>query len=215
MRTRRLPSAVNPLLAVVLLGMLGALSLLPRPASAANADACGVISQHTMARAFGLSNSFQQKAVLRKPGNSAGVIHARCRAFSWAGPKPNNAAERRSDLLAGKVADLRIETWVPDTGPAQANWFRNFSKKLDGLRTRAKQEFIGGDLRGASFRPPPFGADAGIGYQAVSGETKRLRAFWWDRARGTIVSFNIVEARQKPIVQSVRTLASQIVPAIG
>ena len=215
MRTRRLPTAVNRFVAIALLAVLGPAGLATAPASASNADACGLVSQHTMARAFDLTDSVQHKTVLRGPGNPAGVIHERCRAFAWSGQKPTNASRRHTGLLAGTVATYRIETWVADAGPAAQTWLASFSKKLEGLRSRAKAQFTEGALNGTSFRPPRFGAEAAIGYQATSGRTRKLRAFWWNRSTGTLISFNAVEARDKPIVASVRELASKIVPGVG
>lgn len=215
MRTRRLSTATKHFLAASMLMVLGSTSVAAVPASASNADACGLVTQHTMARAFELTDSVQHKTVLREPGNPAGVIHVRCRAFAWSGQKPTNAARRHAGLLAGSVATYRIETWVADTGPAAQSWLANFSKKLEGLRSRAKAQFTEGALHGNSFRPPRFGAEAAIGYQATSGGTRKLRAFWWNRSTGTLISFNAVEARDKPLVASVRELASKIIPGVG
>lgn len=215
MRTRRPSTTVNHFLVAAMLAVLGSTGLAAAPASASNADACGLVTQHTMARAFDLTNSVQHKSVLRAPGNPAGVIHVRCRAFAWSGQKPTNAARRHAGLLAGTVANYRIETWVADTGPAAQTWLANFSKKLDGLRSRAKAQFTEGALSGTSFRPPRFGAEAALGYQATSGGTRKLRAFWWNRSTGTLISFNIVEGRDKPAVASLRELASKIVPGVG
>lgn len=215
MRTCRPPSSVKNALLGTVLALVGSMAFAAPPAQSANADACGVVTQRAMAQAFGLDNSEQQRAVLRKPGNSAGVVHARCRVLAWSGRKPVNAAQRRTSLLAGRAVQIRIETWVPDTGPASEIWLGNFPAKLDGLKARAKDQFINGSLEGEPFRPPRFGAEAGFGYQAPSGRTRKLRAFWWDRRDGMIVSFNVVEARAKPIVRHTRRLAARVVPAIG
>jgi hypothetical protein len=214
-RTRRLPTAVNHFLAIAASATLGSMGLAAAPAGASDADACGLITQHEIAKAFELSGAVWHNTVLRAPGNPAGIIHIRCRAFTWSGAKPTNPARRKSGVLAGTVANLRIETWVADSGPAAQTWLANFPKKLDGLRSRAEAQFIEDSLHGTSFRPPRFGAEAAIGYQATSGGTRRLRAFWWSRSSGTLVSFNVVEARDKPIVAAVRQLAAEIVPGVG
>jgi hypothetical protein len=214
MSTRRLPTAVNHFLSITALAALGSMILAATPAAAANPDACGLATQHTMARAFGLTNSVQHKSVLRAPGNSAGVIHIRCKAFAWSGQKPTNAARQRAGLLAGTVATYRIETWVADSGPAAGTWLANFPKKLEGLRSRAKAQFIEGTLQGKSFAPPRFGIESALGYQAPSGGVRKLRAFWWDQSSGTLISFNVVEARDKPAGASLRNLASKIIPNV-
>lgn len=214
MRTHRLPTAVNHFLAIATLAGLGSLGLAAAPAAASDADACGLVTQHTMAQAFDLANAVQHKAVLRAPGNPAGVVHVRCRAFAWRGPKPTNAARRRAGLLAGTVANMRIETWVADSGPSAQTWLANFPKKLDGLKSRAKAQFIEGALHGTTFAPPRFGAEAAIGYQAITGGTRKIRAFWWNRSSGTLISFNVEGARDKPLLASVRQLASKIVPGV-
>jgi hypothetical protein len=215
MRRRRSPVRANHFLASAMLATLGMAAFAAAPAAATNADACGTITQHTMAKAFGLTDAVQHKSVLRAPGTPAGVIHIRCRAVAWSGAKPTNSARRRAGLLAGTVAEARIETWVADSGPAAETWLANFPKKLEGLKSRAKAQFIEGALHGSSFVPPRFGAESALGYQATSGGTRKLRAFWWNQSSGTLISFNIVEARDKPIVASLRALASRIVPGVG
>lgn len=215
MRTRRLPATVNHFLVAAMLAALGSTGLAAAPAAASDADACGLITQHEMAKAFGLTDAIPHHAVLREPGNPAGVVHVRCRAFAWSGPKPTNTARRRAGMLAGNVAETRIETWVTDPGPYAQNWQANFPKKLEGLLSRAKAQFVEGALHGTSFRPPHFGAEDAIGYQAASGGTRKLRAFWWNRSSGTLISFNVIEARGKPIVASAQQLAAKIVPGVG
>jgi len=214
MSSRRQPSAIRHFMSIVALSTFGAMVFTAAPAIAANPDACGLATQHEMARAFGLTNSVQHKSVLRAPGNPAGVIHIRCRAFAWKGQKPTNAERRRSGLLAGTVATYRIETWVADSGPAAETWLANFPKKLEGLQSRAKAQFLEGALQGRSFTPPRFGLESAIGYQAPSGGLRKLRAFWWDRSSGTLISFNVLEDRDKPVGASLRNLASEIVSEV-
>lgn len=215
MRRRPLPTAINLVLAIAALAMLGSAGLGATPAAAANADACGVVTQHTLATAFGLSDAIPHKAVLREPGNPAGVIHTRCRVLAWKGAKPNNAEQRKAGLLAGTVAELRIEAWVADSGPSAQTWLANFPKKVEGLKSRAKAQFIEGSLDGTSFKPPPFGAQSALGYKATVGGRQKLRAFWWNRQTGMLLSFNATEARGKPLVSSIQQLAAKIVPGVS
>ena len=214
MSSQRLPNAISHFMSITALSAFGAMVFTAAPATAANPDACGLVTQHTMARAFGLTNSVQHRSVLRAPGNPAGVVHIRCRAFAWKGEKPTNAARRRDGLLAGTVATYRIETWVADSGPTAETWLANFPKKLEGLRSRAKAQFLEGALQGRPFTPPRFGLKSAVGYQAPSGGLRKQRAFWWDRSSGTLISFNVVEARDKPVGASLRNLASAIVPKV-
>ncbi len=214
MSSRRLPNAISHFVSIAALSAFGAMVLSVAPATAANPDACGLVTQHAMARAFGLTNSVQHKSVLRAPGNPAGVVHIRCQAFAWKGRKPTNAARQHDGLLAGTVATYRIETWVADSGPAAGTWLANFPKKLEGLKSRAKAQFLEGQLRGKAFKPPLFGLKSAVGYQAPSGGLRKQRAFWWDRSSGTLISFNVVEARDKPVGASLRNLAGAIVPKV-
>jgi hypothetical protein len=214
MSSRQLSTARRRMSCFAALATFGAMVFTATPAVAANPDACGLATQHEMAVAFGLTNSVQHKSVLRAPGNPAGVAHIRCRAFAWKGKKPTNAARQRDGLLAGTVATYRIETWVADSGSSAETWLANFPKKLEGLKSRAKALFLEGSLQGRTFKPPTFGLESAIGYQAPVGGLRRLRAFWWDRSSGTLISFNIVEDRDKPVGVSLRKLASEIVPEI-
>lgn len=215
MRTRRMPTAITSILAITTLAILGSAGLGAAPAAAANADACGVVTQHTLAKAFGLSDAVPHKSVLREPGNPAGVIHTRCRVLVWRGTKPNNAAQQKAGVLAGTAAEMRIEVWVADSGPSAQTWLANFPTKLDGLKSRAKAQFIEGTLDGTAFKPPVFGAENALGYQAAVGGRQKLRAFWWNRQTGMLLSFNATEARGKPLVSSVQQLAAKIVPGVS
>lgn len=214
MSSRRSPNAVRRYLPIAALVAMASMVIAAAPAAAANADACGLATQHTQAKAFGLTNSVQHKSVLREPGNPAGVIHTRCKAFAWKGEKPTNEARRRAGLLAGTTATYRIETWVADSGPTAETWLANFPKKLDGLRDRARAQFIEGNLPGRALSLPRFGLPSVLGYQAPSGGLRKLRAFWWNQATGTLISFNVVEARGKPVGASLRNLAAAIVPRV-
>lgn len=186
----------------------------PLPVLAANSDACGAVTQYTIAKAFGLASVLEHKALLRDAGNAAGVIQEHCEAFAYRGPKPTTSAKRKDALLAGTGAELKIETWVTDTGPAGAIWLANFPKKLEALRGQAKAQFVEGPLGGSAYNPPRFGAEASIGYQGIIGATGKIRALWWDRNSGTLILVNGVVAKSKPLRSAVRSLMSDIVPAV-
>lgn len=186
----------------------------PTPVLAANSDACGAVTQHTIAKTFGQASVIEHKALLRDAGNAAGVIQERCEAFAYRGPKPTTSAKRQAALLAGTGTELKIETWVADSGPASAAWLANFPRKLEALRVQAKAQFIEGPLGGSTYNPPRFGAEASIGYQGSIGSTGKIRALWWDRNSGTLILVNGVEDRGKPLRSSLRSLMSAIVPAV-
>ena len=213
MRSGHLPVSVKRIVSSAALSALGLMAIAVAPATAANPDACGLATQHDMAKAFGLTNSVQHKSVLRAPGNPAGVIHIRCRAFAWKGQKPTTDARKRVGTIAGTVATYRIETWVTDSGPAAETWLANFPKKLEGLKDRAREQFIG-KLHGTSFAPPHLGLESALGFQAPIGGVRKLRAFWWNRSSGTLIAFNITEDRDKPVGASLRKLAAEIVPKV-
>jgi hypothetical protein len=200
------------LLAVIAAPTASAISA--APAMAANPDACGLASQHTMARAFDLTNSVQHKTVVKAPGNSAGVVQTRCQAFAWKGEKPTNAARRHAGVIAGTVATYDIEAWVADSGPASKVWLANFPKKLASLKDRARAQFIDGSLQGKKFTPPTFGFESAVGYQAPAGGIRKLRAFWWNRNSGTLIAVNVTENRDRPVGLSLRRLAAAIVPKV-
>jgi hypothetical protein len=184
------------------------------PALAANADACGVVTQHTMAKAFGLTTTIQHKTVLSGPGNPAGVIHERCSAFAYKGSKPTNAAKRRAALLAGTGAEIKIETWVADSTPSAQVWLANFPQKLETLKTQAKAQFVNGPLNGSTYKPPRFSAEAAIGYQGRSGAIRKVRGLWWQRSTGTLLLVNAAQEKSKPLRASLQSLMSGIVPGV-
>ena len=206
---RRITFALGPVLAFLLVASVGG-----GQALAANADACGVVTQHTMAKAFGLSTTIQHKTVVRRPGNPAGVIQERCESFAYKGPKPATSAARRAALLAGSGAEINIETWVADSGPAAEVWLSNFPKKLQALKSQSRAQFLGAPLHGSTFKVPTFGAEASIGYQGATAKTKKVRELWWVRSDGTLIMVTAVEAKSKPLRGSLRTLMSGIVPGV-
>ncbi len=215
MSRRRLPTTASHFLVSATLAALASTGLAAAPAAASDPEPCGLITEHEMAQAFGLTDAVPHHAVLREPGNPAGVIHIRCRVFAWSGPKPTNVARRRAGTLAGTVASFRVETWVTDPGPFAETWLASFPTKLEGLLDRAKAQFTERDLQGHAFTPPSVGAEAALGYQAVTGGVRKLRAFWWNRASGTLISFNALGAKDKPLAFSVGQLAATIVPGVG
>lgn len=183
-------------------------------ALASDATACGLMTQHEMAKAFGLKETVIHNFVLREPGNPAGLLHIRCKAFSWAGSMPGNSTQRRAALLEGNFAPMRIETWVPDPGPYEKTWLANFPRKLEGLKQRARQQFLEGRLDGSTFVPPHFGAEGAIGYKAKMAKTTKIRALWWTASTGDLISFTVEEANGKPILAALRTLAATMVPGV-
>jgi len=215
MRGCQLMRQVKHALALTALCAFGSLGFAAVSAAATNADACGAITQHDMAKAFGLTDAIPHHTVLREPGNPAGVIHVRCHAFSWSGKKPNDDAQRKARVPAGTVATLRIDTWVPDQGPFEAIWRNNFQAKLEDLRSRARSLYLEGSRHGKSFQPPRFTAEGAIGYQAVVGGVRTARVFWWNRGSGSLIAMNILESPQRPLRRTVRSLAERIVPAVG
>ncbi len=184
------------------------------PALAANADACGVVTQHTLAKAFELTNTIEHKTVVRAPGNSAGVIQERCEAFAYKGPKPTTAAKRQAALLAGVGAEVRLEAWIADSGPNAEVWLSNFSKKLATLKSQAKAQFVDGPLNGSAYKPPRFAAEASIGFQGRTGRLRKVRGIWWDRNAGTLLLVNATEVKSKPLRASLRSLMAGVVPGV-
>lgn len=214
MNGRRRAPAFKHFMWLAAIAALAASAMSAAPAMAANPDACGLASQHTMARAFDLTSSVQHKSVVKAPGNSAGVVQTRCRAFAWKGEKPTNTERRQAGLIAGTVATYDIEVWVADSGPSSQVWLANFPKKLASLKDKARAQFIEGSLQGKAFAPRTLGFESAIGYQAPSGGTRKLRAFWWNRNTGTLIAINMAEDRDKPIGASLRRLAAAIVPKV-
>jgi hypothetical protein len=211
MRTdrRHIASALGAALATLLVTGVGA-----TPALAANADACGVVTQHTMAKTFELTTTIEHKTVLRQPGNPAGVIQERCEAFAYKGAKPTTSAKRRAALLTGTGAEIKIETWVADSGPSAQVGLSNFPTKLAAVKNQTKAQFVEGPLHGSTYKPPRFAAEAAIGYQGHSGALRKVRGIWWDRSAGTLLVATATEAKSKPLRASVRSLMAGIVPGV-
>jgi len=194
------------------LALLGA-TVGATPALGANADACGTITQHTLAKAFELSKTIEHKALLREPGDPSGVIQERCNAFAYTGAKPTSSAKRRASLLAGTGAEVKIETWVADSGPSAEVWLANFDRKLEALKKQAKTQYVEG-LGGSTYQPARFGAEGSAGYRGNAGALRKARVIWWQRSSGTLIVMSAVEAKSKPLPASLLTLGATIVPGV-
>jgi hypothetical protein len=179
------------------------------------ADPCGAITQAQLSDAFAFTNAQKRSSVIRGPGNSAGVIHDRCRALAWVGRKPTTAKQEHREIALGVAAKLRLESWVKDEGPFAENWLRNFPGKVKALTSRAREVFVEGSLEGRVISLPKFSAEHSLGFFAISGGLQKVRAFWWSANRADIVTINVIEARGKPMIGSLKDVAGHVVPAIG
>src|SRR5664279_6491866 len=181
-----------------IVGALGAIFIGLSASSAAAApvaDSCGVLTQAATAKAFAQQDSTKHSSALRNPGNSAGVLQDRCVALAWKGKKPVGVKQERQGLLAGTASALRIETWVPDEGPAAETWRENFESKIKGLTSSAKRAFIQGGRGGTVIPLPTFGAEHSLGLSITTGGLVGVRAFWWDAGGARIVSVYAVEEK--------------------
>lgn len=183
-------------------------------AVAANSDACGLVTQHDIAKAFGFREAVEHKTVLRDAGNAAGVINERCQVFAYTGAKPTSSAERRANVRSGTGAEINIETWVSDSGPSAEVWLANFPKKLSSLRSHAKARFINGPLSGFAYNPPRFGAEASIGFQGSIGVARQLRDLWWVRSSASLIKVDAVGQKGKSLAGPVKALMATIVPGV-
>jgi hypothetical protein len=192
-------------------------ALAPAASSASpSPDTCGVILQSAIARALYQHEASEQKAVQREPGNSAGVIEDRCTVLAWTGAKPSAGRHEREALIEGNAANLKMEAWVTDAeGPSPETWRANFSKKIDGLTAAARRAFVQGGHRGEVVALPRFGAEHSLGFTIVNGGAIKLRAFWWDAGKSSIVAMNIAVAKNASISGAAKSLAKIVVPAIG
>jgi hypothetical protein len=181
------------------------------PASAAFLDPCGLITQAELSTAFGLADVVKHNTVVGAPGNPAGVVRNRCEAFAWRGPKPTNEKRKRESLLAGTMARLTMQSWVPDEGPQAQAWrTTRFDETLKRLRGAASERFLKG-LHGARSVPPRFGADSRVAFSATAGGTRKVRAFWWSREAKSLLVFDAVEAKGQPTLASLKRVASIVV----
>lgn len=215
MRQRHRSARVRLFTAGLLAAALSAAGPAAGSAAASDATACGLITQHDLAKAFGLKEATVEDTALREPGNPAGVVRVRCRASAWKGKQPMGRAGQRRALLAGTFARIRVETWVTDPGPYEGAWLASFPRKLEGLQARAKAQFVEGSRSGSTFAPPLYGAEAALAYRADTAKTTRLRAFWWRARSGELISFTLEAAKGLPVLSALRTLAARMVPGIA
>jgi hypothetical protein len=200
---------------VALAGLIGQAALFAGGVGAETfASACGVISEHEMAKAFGHTEVVEHSSVLRAPGNSAGDLHIRCHVLAWSGRQPFGAKQEHRQLVAGEASTLRLETWVADEGPGAETWRANFDAKIQALTSRARKQFIGGLPSGKQVALPTFGTEHSLGFIATTGSLVKVRAFWWSAAKSSIVSMSAVEAKGSPLVSSIELVAASVVPEI-
>jgi hypothetical protein len=195
--------------AVALLGAVGA------PARAAVPDACGLITEHELAKSFNLARSIKHTTVVTQPGNAAGVLRQTCRAFAWRGPKPTNAKRRRTALLEGALAQLTIHTWVPDDeGPNAHSWRMRFLSAVKAQRAAAVDVFLR-RLHGTRLIPPRSGADHSVAFQALAGRLHRARGLWWNQNDKTLISIEVTQAKSRPVLGPLEGIAAHIVPGFS
>lgn len=199
-------------IAFTAISMFAAAAFVASPATAAPADACGLLSQAAIAKAFGLAHATKSSAVIAPPGNTAGVVQDRCRALVWSGDRPTNVTQRKTMLADGTLASLEIKTWVTDSGPYAGTWQGHFKEKLSTLRSRSRAFFIR-VLHGTSFAPLDFGVEHAVGYQGARNRTREVQGFWWNTSTDDIASIKVVEAKGKPTVAALDRIAAKVVPA--
>ncbi len=202
---------IGRLLTPATIAALGLFAGLPAPAHATVPDACGLITQHDLAAAFGLTHAIKHTSAITEPGNTSGVLHQVCRSFAWRGPKPTNATRKKTALLAGRMAQINIHTWVPDEGPNAHLWRMRFDSAVKKQRGAASALFLK-RLHGTRLAPPRFGADYSIAFHASVGMFGKAQGLWWNRADRTLISMNILEARDEPVIGSLKKVAASIVP---
>jgi hypothetical protein len=198
-----------------LVGLVGGVILSSGVASAETfADACGSITEHDLAKAFDKKDIHQHTNVLRAPGNSAGVLHLRCLVLAFTGARPSGAAREQRAIIDGRASKLRIETWVADEGTAAETWRANFPKKIEGLTSRARKQFLEVVPGGRQIKLPRFGVEHSLAFIATTGSLVKLRALWWSPSAASIVSMSAVEAKGSPLSASIRRVAGVVVPVI-
>lgn len=194
----------------VLLGTLLLAQLTTLPAAAAVPDACPLTTTFKIARAFEATDAIEHSGVIAAPGNPSGVMRVGCRVFAWSGPKPTNDKRKREALLEGRLAWLRVQTWVTDQSPYAPTWRAHFDEELKALRAASVELFLK-RLHGKAFVPPRHGAQEAIAYRAATRKTVKVRALWWKRSDKSMIEVNIEEARGKPAVASLEEIAALIV----
>jgi hypothetical protein len=193
----------------VLLGALLFAYLTTLPARAAVPDACGLVTEHQIARAFGLADAIEHTQVLVPPGNPSGVLRIGCRVFVWSGTKPTSDKLKRKALLEGRLAWLNVDTWVTEQSPYAPVWREHFDAELGALRTASVDLFLR-RLHGRTFVPPRYGADEAIAYESSTRKTVRLRALWWKRSDKSLLEMEVEEARGKPALAALKRIAAVV-----
>lgn len=182
----------------------------PTVASAAVPDACGLVTTLQIAHPFGLTDAREHKKVTAPPGNTLGVLRNDCRVFAWSGTKPANDKHKREALLAGRLAWLKMDTWVTDQSPFAPTWRAHFDSERKAIRGASVELFLK-RLGGKAFAPPRYGADEAIAYESSTAKVTKLRALWWKRADKSMIELNIEEARGKPALAALKRIAAVIV----
>jgi len=197
---------------VVAASAVAALGLMLTAGASANppTDPCGVVTEFDAAHAFGLSHARKKSVAVRRPGNSAGVVHVRCLVTVWDGRLPSGRHRERLKLSDREMATLRIESWVPDEGAHAERWSKEFPAKIKGLAERARSQFLASPLEGSTLALPKEGVPHALAFTAPVGDLEKSRAFWWDR-RGTILSVNVLQGAGSAAVPSLRRLARDLV----
>lgn len=195
---------VSASLAAMLLSALSA-----GPAIAAVPDACGLTIESKIAHSFGLTKAIEHKKVTAPPGNPSGALRNHCRVFSWTGAKPTNDKRKREALVEGRLAWLNLETWVTDQSPSAPVWRAHFDAEVKAIRAASVELFLK-RLHGKAFAIPREGADETIAYLGETSKVVKVRALWWKRSDKSLLEMNLEEAKGKPVLSSLKRLASLI-----
>jgi hypothetical protein len=204
--------------AVLCLGLVALTGVLAPSTAAADAEtfanSCGVMTDHDMLKALAQRDMVRHGFVLRDVGNSAGVLHERCKVLAWTGRQPFSFKQERRQMLAGKASALRMETWVPDEGLNGNTWRGNFAAKIKALTERAREQFTEVSETGRTIALPTFSVEHSLGFLDIQGGVVKLRAFWWSASASSIVSMTARAAKGSPLAGSIKQIASRVVPMI-
>ncbi|MBS1861875.1 MAG: hypothetical protein JSS68_09200 [Actinobacteria bacterium] len=173
-------------------------------------DPCGVVTEFAAAHAFGFRHARKTSVAVRSPGNSAGVVHVRCKLMVWNGHLPSGPRQQLLKLRDREMAILRVESWVPDQGGQAETWLANFPAKIHGLTERARSQFVGSPLHGSPLPLPKEGVPHALAFVADPAGLAKARAFWWDR-RGTILSMNVLQGAGGSAIPSLRRFVADLV----
>jgi hypothetical protein len=204
------PRANHSRVLAALIGALACIFLAAGSTRAAVPDACGTVTQYKVARAYGLTHAVKHTSVLAAPENTSGVLRIGCRVFAWKGAKPPNDKLKREALLEGRLAWLRVQTWVTDQSPYAPAWRAHFDAERAAIRTASVRLFLR-RLHGRAFVPPRYGADEAIAYRGQTRKVVRVRGLWWKRADKSMIEVNVEEARGKPALASLKRIGRLIV----